>query len=1311
MAQVDGEVKLGVSIDTSNVKQNADKLAKSIQNVFSNYSRDSKSANANLMSLQHQMAKYSNDLNRAYEKQKQLASQKMPTQQYLDTEKALAQSTAQANKLSVALEQMRSRAIAEGKDVKDIKNFTQLEEQYKKVNEEAKKYEATLNRLKTTGTGYTKGVDTAEYAKATSDVQRLQNKLAELNTRYNQVGNTSKRSGKELLESFKSPFKHLGNLISRLRQLKNQSKDAFGDMAKSAKVGFMRVLKYAFGIRSIFILFKRLKAATKDAFTAMSASVPRVRDEMASLSASFGQVKNSLATAFQPIFSYVVPALNALASALVMAMNALANFFATFTGQKVIYKATKANNNLAKSYGGAGGAAKDAAEDIAEYDKLIVLNQDNAGGGGGGGGSADPNAGLFEEVPTEPSKLAEMIKEAWKDADFTEVGALIGSKLVDAMEGIDWDKYKKTGKKIGKSVATFLNGVFETPNLFKDVGKTIAEALNTAIGTLGAFSSNFHWDSLGQGMADSVNSFFRTFDFPQLAQTIHDTIVGVLTTVGTFFRETDFKEIGNKLGNFINELDIPTIMSTLGQTIHDAVKGALELAIGFFGSVDFKELGKSIGEFINKIDVKDLLLDLGELVLNIIKALGDAIIGLGKENPLAAAIITLLIGIKVAGKLDKLATSITGGLGSAITSSTGGSVIGSAIADKIKTYFTQEITAATFTSSALNLVGVLGSAITAALIGYKLGNVIYAVWQPEIDKAMEWMMGDIREWTPEELANTSANDVRAQMIGKYEKYDFGYTELNEYADLVAGKYQEALDKGATTQQAYAYALITTQDELVKLSGDTEWAKSETEGYRSTYNKFVNSFESGNKQVSKSSTKTTKAITKDVISQSVSYKKGETSVASLSNTAKTEFANIDKYAKQYIQFQQGETNISSLDSKSKQAFTAINQYLASTGMSVEEFARIYGYSTERVNTNTKNTQSTVDTSLKGVNSSFIHSQASISGSVVDINKVVTSQFTQANTNATNQTNTLKNNVNNNLTATANNSRTPLQNFLNNVNTYTNNANTQGNNNTNSLKTNVNNNLTTMANNSKTPLNTFLNNVSTYTNNANTTATKNTSTIATNIVSAMSNIASGSRNKLSAFVDEVRSHMNSADGQVAAHNWYGVGQNLSAGLGNGIDNSWSGNVLNVVKRLAQNLTNKLKSVFGVHSPSREWAEIGMYLDLGLAEGIEDTETKVIRTIANLGTNINDTLQGSMATQLQLPDIVQGKVIPSGMNYNIQASRQSQEDTDIRSMIREELANISMPERIAVEFPDGRVIAETVWDEEKKMYKQLGYSPRLA
>lgn len=1344
-ASVDRDIKLSVGINTNSVKQDADKLAKSIQGVFSHYSRDSKSANANLMSLQHQMAKYSNELNKAYDEQRKLANQKLPTAEYTNTENAITKITERLNTLNAKETQMIEVGKALGKSQQDIQkssSYQNITYQIRQATTELERYKRKLDALKTQGADRAiSGVDTAQYSEASNRVVQLQNRLAELQARYNQVGKSSTKSGINLSTSFKNAFKGITGVYNKLKQLKGNTSNTFNDMAKSAKKSFMTILKYAFSIRSIFILFKRLKTYTKEAFNAMSQSIPRVRDDLNSLSSSFGQVKNSLATAFQPILSYAVPALNALAGALVTAMNALANFFATFTGQKVIYKATKANNNLAKSYGGAGGSAKDAAEDIAEYDKLIVINQDKASGGGGGGGSADTGAGLFEEVPAEASKLAQMIKDAWKDADFTDVGNYIGQKLVDAMEGINWDKYKKTGKKIGKSVATFLNGVFETPNLFSDVGKTIAESLNTVIGTLGSFSANFHWDSLGKGMADGVNNFFKTFDFPQLAQTIHDTIVGVLTTAGTFFRETDFKEIGSKLGQFINDLDIPDILSTLGQTIHDAIIGAIDLAVGFFSSVDFKELGRGIGEFINKIDVADLLLNLSELALNVLVALKDAIIGLGEENPLAAAIITMLVGIKVAGKLDKLATAITSGLGSAITSSTGGSVIGSAITGKIKSFFTQEISAATFTSSATNLVGVIGSAIATAVVGYKLGNMIYELWQPEIDKAMEWMMGDVREWTPEELANTTANDIRAQMISKYEKYDFGYTELNEYADLVAGKYQEALDKGATTQQAYAYAVIETADAFDKLTGEVGSAQKEYSGYQSTYDKFVNQTVKGDEQINKSSNKTTETINKNMVSQSVSYKKGESSVESLSSSSKKSLSNMDKYAKKYIQFKQGETNISSLDNKAKQAFTAINGYLADTGMSVEEFARIYGIDLENASNDTSEAEKSMGASFSAANGHINSSANVFDVSSRSIANSVTTNFSTAQREGSSSSTTLKNNVISNLTT----------------------INTDGTSKIQSLKNAVVSSLTNMNSDSTTPLSNFATNVSTWMATSLSNVTGKNDSWKTAGQNLISNLQSGSYTQFSGnggtwfalkewmttslgkitgensnwktagqglgsslqsgagtqfngyggFIFAIKTWLQGlggSNGTIASESgsWGTAGNQLVSGLKTGIANKWDGadGLVEKIKSYAKSLTGTLKKAFGISSPSKEWAEIGNFLDLGLMQGLESKEQKVINSIANMGIRMSGTLQDSLSDDIQLPDIVQGKVIPTAMSYNIQTTNTQE---NIRDIIREELSNLnlSMPERIAVEMPDSRVLAEVVWDEEAKRYKQYGYA----
>lgn len=1302
-ASVDRDIKLGVSINTSSVKQDADKLAKSIQGVFSHYSRDSKSANANLMSLQHQMAKYSNDLNLAIEKANKLSQQKTPTQEYLNTEKALNQANAQAEKLAVTLQTIKDKAKTEGKDVIDIKGFSELENKYNRVKESAEKYEATLNRLKTSGAGYTQ-TDTPKYTKAINDVTRLQNKLAELKVRYDQTANSSRKSGKTLVDSFKNAFKHLGNLYSKLKQLKNHSTGTFGDMAKSAKISFTKILKYAFGIRSIYALFRRLRTYTKEAFDAMSQSIPRVRDDLNSLSSSFGQVKNSLGTAFQPILSYAVPALNALAGALVTAMNALANFFATFTGQKVIYKATKANNNLAKSYGGAGGSAKDAAEDIAEYDKLIVINQDKASGGGGGGGSADTGAGLFEEVPAEASKLAQMIKDAWKDADFTDVGNYIGQKLVDAMEGINWDKYKKTGKKIGKSVATFLNGVFETPNLFSDVGITIAEALNTVVGTLGSFSSNFHWNSLGKGMADGVNSFFRTFDFPQLAQTIHDTIVGVLTTVGTFFRETDFKEIGTKLGQFINDLDIPDILSTLGQTIHDAIIGALDLAISFFKQTDFQEIGKSIGSFLNKLDIVDLALKLGELALNILKALADAMIGLMKENPLAGAIVSLLVGIKVAGKLGALSNGILGEIGTFSE--------------------TAKATLATNFSNLFSTTGAIFLGISTAIAGWNLGQYIYESAKKDkngdnwIDRLVEDILGDhkkslkdrlMENWGATESGHNTAADMAYDVISGL----FGSPE--EKAEKKAQKQRE--------QNQNRLDLIEASEQG-SLTGLTKVNKN-TKTLTNTFNKLFDPL--------------TKATLKFNL-LGVNLKE-----------ANKEFKGTPKYA---------------LEAGS--GLTVINKSADELGNTISNTSDKVGIATTGMSGQFKNARYDILGSVQLINSDVTSNlnttQQNGSSSVNTLKNNIINALGLAKTDGTRDISTLSKDSIRDIKSIQTDTDNPLTTFKNNIVSRFASAYSSGNSDISNLKTNAIANLTSMKDDSESPLSGFASKVSTWMSSSlsNVTGQNNNWKIAgSNLVSnlntgvgdSFSDHTGGFKwalgvhmiNSLSKITEQNNNWKNAGGGLTSSLNtgvggafsnntggflwalgiymanslnkineehkpWQQSGNFLVQGLMGGITSLWKrddnnglfGRILN----LARNLTAKLNAGFGVASPSKEWAKTGRWLDLGLIEGIESKEQKVINSISSMGIRMSGTLQDSLSDDIQLPDIVQGKVIPTAMSYNIQTTNTQE---NIRDIIREELSNLnlSMPERIAVEMPDSRVLAEVVWDEEEKRYKQYGYT----
>lgn len=65
---------------------------------------------------------------------------------------------------------------------------------------------------------------------------------------------------------------------------------------------------------------------------------------------------------------------------------------------------------------------------------------------------------------------------------------------------------------------------------------------------------------------------------------------------------------------------------------------------------------------------------------------------------------------------------------------------------------------------------------------------------------------------------------------------------------------------------------------------------------------------------------------------------------------------------------------------------------------------------------------------------------------------------------------------------------------------------------------------------------------------------------------------------------------------------MGGQLLMGLAKGIAGA-VGNVIKAAVNACKGVVSKIKSFFGIHSPSRVFAEIGEFLDLGLAEGIED------------------------------------------------------------------------------------------------------------
>lgn len=156
--------------------------------------------------------------------------------------------------------------------------------------------------------------------------------------------------------------------------------------AKSAIQGGVKsILKYGIGIRSLYVLFRKLKQYTVEAVKAFAENDPETKKNIDELKASLSALKGSWGAAFAPILSAVVPVLQTLIGWLTKAMNAIAQFFAALSGKGTFKRAISDTGKLSDNLGGAADNAKEAKKQLMGIDTLNVMNDTDTGGGGGGG--------------------------------------------------------------------------------------------------------------------------------------------------------------------------------------------------------------------------------------------------------------------------------------------------------------------------------------------------------------------------------------------------------------------------------------------------------------------------------------------------------------------------------------------------------------------------------------------------------------------------------------------------------------------------------------------------------------------------------------------------------------------------------------------------------------------------------------------------------------------------------------------------------------------------------------------------------------
>lgn len=137
---------------------------------------------------------------------------------------------------------------------------------------------------------------------------------------------------------------------------------------------------------------------------------------------------------------------------------------------------------------------------------------------------------------------------------------------------------------------------------------------------------------------------------------------------------------------------------------------------------------------------------------------------------------------------------------------------------------------------------------------------------------------------------------------------------------------------------------------------------------------------------------------------------------------------------------------------------------------------------------------------------------------------------------------------------------------------------------------------------------------------------------NVVNKVSQGMTNAVNKVKSFVDD----------------FVTAGADMIRGLMRGIGNM-ARDLAEKATSVAKGALNAAKRALGIHSPSREFMDVGMYSMLGFVKGIDNHSSKVIRNVSNVADKVVDAFQPT----LNAPDIssITGNLSNLGGNINEQ------------------------------------------------------------
>ena len=410
------------------------------------------------------------------------------------------------------------------------------------------------------------------------------------------LGNTITKV-KTAAANAKSTFSKLKSMLgSQLSARVKQVTGGLGQLFSSLKrIAMYRMIRWA-----LSSIIKGFKEGVNNLYQYSNALGGAFAINMNSAATNALYLKNSLGAMAAPIINSLAPAIDIVTDKIVGLLNLINQLLSVLSGRGTYTAAKKMEKSYGDALGGAGGAAKDAAEELKRFttgiDELNIIQETPDTSGGGGGGGVDYSS-MFEELPIEMSDFATRLKEAFDNADWETLGTLLGGKLNEIIDSVD---YSGIGKKIGYGINGAMATVYhflDTVN-FTNIGVHIAELTNAALE---------EWDTSYWGalivkkftiIPDLIIGFLSGLDWKLVGKRLGDFFIGALDEITKWVKKYDWSKMGENLWqgikDFLSGIDWGRLFTSLINAL-----GAVLDALALFVLNFFIAIGKDIGTWVD----------------------------------------------------------------------------------------------------------------------------------------------------------------------------------------------------------------------------------------------------------------------------------------------------------------------------------------------------------------------------------------------------------------------------------------------------------------------------------------------------------------------------------------------------------------------------------------------------------------------------------------------------------------------------------------------------------------------------------------